>query len=93
MFQQRGVPVVDADALVHRLYAQGGAAVAPVGAAFPSAIVDGAVSRPALGAAVVGDEAAMKRLEGIVHPLVEAARLAEMRAAAAKGASLIVLGA
>jgi hypothetical protein len=55
-------------------------------------VVDGAVSRPALSAAVVGNEAAMKRLEAIVHPLVEAARVAAMRAAATAGARLIVLG-
>lgn len=93
MFADRGVPIIDADAIVHRLYAAGGAAVAPVGAAFPSAIVGGAVSRPALSAAVVGDEAAMRRLEGIVHPLVEAERVAQMAAAAAGGARLVVLGA
>ncbi|KAI8470338.1 MAG: dephospho-CoA kinase-domain-containing protein [Monoraphidium minutum] len=91
MFAERGVPVIDADAIVHALYSKGGAAVGPVAAAFPSAVVDGAVSRPALSGCVVGDEAAMRRLEGLVHPLVEAERLARMRGAAAGGAALIVL--
>jgi len=45
MFADLGVPVWDADAAVHRIYAAGGAAVAPVGAAFPMAITNGAVDR------------------------------------------------
>lgn len=73
--QDSGVPVLSADAVVHQLYAAGGAAVQPVAAAFPSAVVDGAVDRARLSACVVGNEAAMQQLEGIVHPLVEAERL------------------
>eukprot|EP00955_Chlamydomonas_euryale_P074018 361917-Chlamydomonas_euryale.AAC.9 len=56
--------------VVHELYSVGGAAVAPVAAAFPSAVSGGAVSRPALSACVVGNDAAMAQLEAIVHPLV-----------------------
>lgn len=93
MLAARGVPVIDADAIVHALYGRGGAAVAPIAAAFPSAVVDGAVSRPDLSRAVVGDGAAMARLEAIVHPLVEAERAARVRAAAEAGALLVVLGA
>jgi dephospho-CoA kinase len=68
------VPVLCADEVVHTLYSAGGAAVAPVGAAFPSAVVDGAIDRPSLSKCVVGNEAAMKQLERIVHPLVEQER-------------------
>jgi hypothetical protein len=68
------VPVLCADEVVHKLYSAGGAAVAPVGAAFPSAVVDGAIDRAALSKCVVGNEAAMKQLEGVVHPLVEQER-------------------
>lgn len=68
LFRRLGVPVHDADAAVHRLYA--GAAVAPVEAAFPGTTRDGAVDRAALKARVLGDDGAMRRLEGIVHPLV-----------------------
>ena len=71
----QNVPVLCADAVVHKLYAAGGAAVAPVGAVFPDAVVAGAIDRPQLSKYVVGNEAAMKQLEGIVHPLVEAERL------------------
>ena len=77
MIRARGVPVHDADATVHALYAPGGAAVGPIGAAFPDAVrgAEGerAVDRAALSAAVLGRPEAMARLEGIVHPLVRAA--------------------
>ncbi|MBW3560620.1 MAG: dephospho-CoA kinase, partial [Proteobacteria bacterium] len=45
LFAEAGAPVYDADAAVHRLYAPGGAAVAPIAAAFPGVVVDGAVDR------------------------------------------------
>ena len=50
LFIEAGVPVYDADAAVHALYEKGGAAVAPIGALVPEAIVDGAVDRAILGA-------------------------------------------
>jgi dephospho-CoA kinase len=74
MLRRLGVPVHDADATVHALFAPGGKAVAAVDAAFPGVVgADGAVDRTALGAKVFGDGAALKRLEAIVHPLVRAA--------------------
>jgi dephospho-CoA kinase len=83
MFAARGVPVWDADAAVHRLYGVGGAAVGPLGAAFPAAIVDGAVSRPVLKEIIAGDPDALARIEAIVHPLVAADRAAFLKAATA----------
>ncbi|WP_374575146.1 dephospho-CoA kinase [Phenylobacterium sp.] len=91
MFAEAGVPVYDADAEVHRLYAPGGAAVAPIEAAFPGTVRDGAVDRTALSAQVLGDPAALKRLEGIVHPLVGATRAGFFEAAKARGADMVVL--
>jgi dephospho-CoA kinase len=85
------VPVLDADAVVHALYAPGGAAVAPVGALFPSAVVDGGVDRAALSKAVVGDAAALAALEAAVHPLVAAERRAWLARQEAAGAPLVVL--
>ena len=67
-FQALGVPVIDADALVHGLYA--GAAVAPIEAVFPGVTTDGRVDRQKLGAMLLADPAGFKRLEAIVHPLV-----------------------
>lgn len=74
IFADLGHPVWDADAAVHRLYARGGAAVGPVGDLFPGAISDGAVDRAALKRAIARDDTALKRLEGVVHPLVAADR-------------------
>ncbi len=91
MFAARGIPVFDADSAVHQLYARGGAAVGPVGAAFPGTVKDGAVDRPALSAAVVGKPAEIKKLEAIVHPLVGKLREDFLRAAEAGGADLAVL--
>lgn len=91
MFAAEGVPVYDADAEVHRLYAEGGAAVAPVEAAFPGVTKEGAIDRGALGARVLGEPEALRRLEQIVHPLLGATRAAFFTRAQADGADLVLL--
>jgi len=68
MFRAAGIPVHDSDAAVHRLYA--GAAAPLIEAAFPGTVKDGVVDRAALGVAVLNNDAAMKKLEAIVHPFV-----------------------
>ncbi len=75
MARRLRVPVFDADAAVHALQAPGGAALPGIAAAFPGVIVDGVLDRAALGAAVFGDTSALRRLEGIIHPLVTAERV------------------
>ncbi|KRB20679.1 MULTISPECIES: dephospho-CoA kinase [Mesorhizobium] len=70
MFAEAGVPVHDSDETVHRLYA--GAAAPLVEAAFPGTTSGGVVDRAKLGARVLGDAAALKQLEAIIHPLVRA---------------------
>ncbi|MEL6806249.1 MAG: dephospho-CoA kinase [Pseudomonadota bacterium] len=87
MFADAGCAVWDADAAVHRLYAQGGAAVEPMAEAFPEAIEDGAVSRAILKTVISADPKALKRIEGIVHPLVAADRAAFIKQA---GADILV---
>ena len=91
MFAKAGAPVYDADAEVRRLYAPGGAAVAPVEAAFPGVVQDGAVDRGRLGERVLGDPAALMRLNAIVWPLMGARRETFFKAAEASGASFVVL--
>jgi dephospho-CoA kinase len=91
MFQAEGVPVYDSDAAVHALYATGGAAVAPVEAAFPGVVVDGAIDRAKLSAAVVGNSEALAQLEAIVHPLVGAHRIGFFEKAEAEGRDIVVL--
>lgn len=70
MFRTEGVPVWDADAVVHQFYAKGGAAVDPMRAAFPSAIVDGVVDRGVLKTILSERPEALAEIEEIVHPLV-----------------------
>lgn len=92
MFKDLGVPVWDADAAVHRIYARGGSAVEPVRASFPTAITnDKAVDRDALSKLVLGQPDQLKLLEGIVHPLVGQDRAAFLSNARKEGAKLVIL--
>ncbi|KTT96166.1 dephospho-CoA kinase [Sphingomonas yabuuchiae] len=89
MFRDEGVPVFDADACVHRLQGPGGTLVAAIESAFPGTTGPEGVNRGALGRAVLGDDSAMRRLEAIVHPAVQAERTAFLTAHA--GAPLVVV--
>lgn len=88
-FRDAGVPVWDADAAVHRIYAKGGAAVEPISKICPDATAIGKVDRDALKAWITRDETALAQLEKIVHPLVAADRAEFI--AANSDAPLIVL--
>ncbi len=89
MFAEAGVPVHDSDEAVHRLYA--GAAAPLVEAAFPGTAVDGVIDRARLGGHVLGDPAALKKLEAIIHPLVRADADAFLLRHRTAGAPLVVL--
>lgn len=89
MMAERGVAVFDADRTVHALYE--GAAVPVIEAAFPGTTRDGAVDRDLLRARVLGDEPAMQRLEGLVHPLVKAEEEAFLARAHHDGRRVVVL--
>lgn len=91
MFADEGALVWNADEAVHQLYGPGGAAVGPVGEAFPGVVAEGAVERGRLAAALGRDEAAFRRLEAIVHPLVVKGRLEDLAAAERRGVRLAVL--
>jgi dephospho-CoA kinase len=91
-FRSFGVPVFEADLAVHAVFAPGGAAVAPVGAAFPGcADPAGGIDRGALGRRVFGDPAALALLEAIVHPLVRRAERAFLERCAAARQPVAVL--
>lgn len=70
LFADEGIPVWDADATVHRLYAPGGAATSVVASMFPEVMENGAVSRPKLRERIASDPAVLDRLQAAVHPLV-----------------------
>ena len=88
-FAEEGVPVHDADTVVHRLYE--GDAVPVIEAAFPGTTADGKVDRVKLGSRVMGDLAALRQLEAIVHPMVQDAEQRFLAEAEAKGAPVAVL--
>lgn len=75
-FAATGVPVWDADAAVHRLYATGGAGVEAIARLAPGAVRDGAVNRAALREAILADDALLPRIEAAIHPLVAEDRAA-----------------
>lgn len=91
MFRRMGVPVYDADAAVHRMMRRGGSAVAAVAAAFPGVERNGAIDRAALGQRVFGDDAAMKRLEAIIHPRVRDDERAWLEAMRRRKAKIVVM--
>ena len=88
-FAEEGVPVHDADAVVHRLY--DGEAAAAIEAAFPGTTTAGKVDREKLAARVLGDVGALTRLEAIVHPLVQEAERRLLAEAEARGEKVAVL--
>ncbi|MBC2836036.1 dephospho-CoA kinase [Paragemmobacter straminiformis] len=87
-FRDAGIPVWDADAAVHRLYATGGAAVAPLAALHPAAVTAQGIDRAALKSLIAADPSALGRIEAIVHPLVAADRAAFL---ASTTADIVVL--
>src|ERR1700730_15943448 len=89
-FAEAGVPGHDSDAAVHELYE--GEAVPLIENAFPGATSGGKVDRAKLAAMVLGDAAAIAKLEAIVHPLVAEVRDRFLAAAQARGAPVVVLG-
>ena len=89
LFTEAGVPVYDADAAVHKIYE--GEAAPAIEAAFPGTTVDGKVDRAKLSAKVVHDQAAIKQLEQIVHPMLGASRQKFLDDAERSGAPVVVM--
>ena len=90
-FRRARIPVFDADATVHKLQARGGRALPAIAAAFPGTVRDNRLDRAALRAAVLGQPAALARLERIVHPLVRAEERAFLARARRAGSRVAVL--
>lgn len=80
-FREEGIAIWDADAAVHRLYAPGGAAVAPLAGLCPAALRDGGIDRTVLKTWIAADPTALGHIETIVHPLVALDRAAFIAAA------------
>lgn len=91
MLRRLGVPVHDADAIVHALLGPGGGAVAAIGTVFPGVVERDAVNRAKLGACVFGHPAELKRLEAILHPLVRRAETEFLKRQCRRRAKLVVL--
>ena len=92
MLRHLGVPLFDADAVVHRLIGRGGAAVRRVEEAFPGVQNEGgAIDRQRLAQRVFGHPEELRRLEAILHPMVRAAERRFVARARAHGENLIVL--
>ncbi|MBV9115766.1 MAG: dephospho-CoA kinase, partial [Acetobacteraceae bacterium] len=90
-FRRARIPVFAADAAVHRLQARGGRALRPIARAFPGTVRDGVLDRGLLRNAVLGDRAALSRLEAILHPMVRAEERAFLARARRAGHRLAVL--
>lgn len=91
MLRAMNVPLFDADAAVHALYAPGGAAVQPVAALCPAALKDGGIDRAELARHVLADSTLLPRIEAVVHPLVHRLRLDFLESCRARGEALVVL--
>ena len=91
LLRRMQVPVYDADAAVHAVQAPGGEALPAIEAAFPGSVKNGVLDRAALGARVFADPAALRRLEAIVHPLVQQRQRAFLKRHAARRTPVVVL--
>jgi dephospho-CoA kinase len=91
MFGELGAEVIDADAIAHELTRPGGAAIAPVRAAFGDAFIDsgGALDRARMRSLVFSDPGGKQRLEAILHPLIRAE--SERRAKAATSPYVVMM--
>jgi dephospho-CoA kinase len=89
MFREQGIPVNDADAVVHDLYA--GEAAPLIEAAFPGVVANGVVDRARLSRMLAENPDEFKRLEAIVHPLVRQKELEFRQSAELAGADIAIL--
>jgi dephospho-CoA kinase len=91
MFRREGVPVYDSDAEVHKLQGQGGRALPAIEAAFSGVVTGGVLDRAALGQRVFGQPSELRKLEGIIYPMMGKAQRSFLRQATQRGESVVVL--
>ncbi|MCH2546879.1 MAG: dephospho-CoA kinase [Alphaproteobacteria bacterium] len=91
MFAEAGIPTTSADAIVHELFASDKKLIGEIKNHFPNAVINGTVDRKKLGHEVFGDEAALKKLETLVHPRVRASEIAFVLREQNKGVWMVVL--
>ena len=91
MLRRMGIPVHDADQVVHDLTKPGGAAIPAIRSAFPDLVAGNAINRPELSRRAFNDPSVLKTLERILHPLVRAEELRFLARQRAQGAKLVVL--
>lgn len=89
LFAEQGCAVYDADLAVHQLYS--GDLAGLIEEAFPGSTRNGVVDRATLSKHVLGDRAALLKLEGIVHPVVRKAERAFLAEATGRGIRTVVL--
>lgn len=91
MFADAGVPVWDADAAVHRLYAAGSEGSRALARIIPHAVSDATgTDRAKLRAAIVADPGLLPQIEAVIHPLVGTDRAGFLDRARADGAKLVL---
>jgi len=92
LFAKLGVSVVDSDDIAHELTRSGGAAIAPIRAAFGARAIapDGSLARAAMRTLAFGDSDARKRLEAILHPLIRAESARRVERASGPYAMLVI---
>ena len=88
MFAEAGIPVWDADAAVHELYAPGGAGAEAIAGLVPDAVTEAGVDRSRLRDAILKDSTLLKRIEAVIHPLVGADRAEFLARARAEGQAI-----
>ena len=91
MFLQEGDVHINADAVVHDLFAEDTTLISAVAGAFPDALHNGTIDRAVLGARVANDSAALKKLETIEHPAVRDEQTRRIEKAREEGCKLVVL--
>lgn len=91
LFEQAGVPVFDADKAVHRLYAENKATIKAIASRFPTALVDGKISRTVLSDLILADKTVLPDLEKIVHPAVAQSRRNWLKTQKKAGAPMVLL--